>query len=774
MFRFPVVSRRVAFLRALVAIVLLSFPGPAASDMTSCTQAIDAASLRYIAKSHKALAVCAVAEASGKTCDVDRRDRALEKQEAGLTDRLLGACTDADLSAAGFPGNCEDPDAAPFTASDLARCLVDRAAVALDAAIAIELPPAESTAPRGATRCRRAVTRSSAAYLVDDLAARAACLDATSSSDCRLEGAATGDTETDAALAVAKTGLTHDVQSRCDGIDLAALGFPGDCSDVGEAGFDSADLAACLAVTHDAIARDFAEASRPSEAPSTTTTTTSSTTTTSVPGYSSLADVVAPYGDADGDGHSNNVELAACSNPADAASTPLNDAGAFCTSLTIFSDTLGDSWGSTDRLTDPTYFAAVNALVADNLADCSAYCAATPNIGSPQACLGAWPWSGVPEYGKYAAGHTIEVNFPDEDGNGLAGRMFLPPGVTCTPAAAPICDGVTDSAVCSDTDGRKYPAVVLCDGFIGVQRMYYWAAQRLAEQGYVTLAFDVSGQGLSQGTFPNGDAGIAADIPGGGGGFARDIGTAMNWMVSDANPVRGLLAEKPAVIVNQATGAQDRIERYVLGLAGHSMGATAAVAYQQSTDPAYPVRARAVIGWSHFDAENTIGNVPIQLHSGDEDNGFIQPPGSGNRGPEMERRYDRLGGDRDLDGNADFAPRDRQIVMTEAGTHLDYSKVPWAYTPVWSEELEYHYTLAWFDRYLRGDLRRRMSGVEAGRIVSVDRYADYAECSSGPDCFRASERLRMVHERLSDVWCSRYDLAEGESGDMKGAGCATE
>src|SRR6185369_15488148 len=120
------------------------------------------------------------------------------------------------------------------------------------------------------------------------------------------------------------------------------------------------------------------------------------TTTTMQPSLPNLLSIVAPYGDADGDGFSNNVELAACSNPADAASTPLGD-NSLCANQTIFSDNLGDSWGSTNRQTDPTYQAAVDLTIAQNAADCSAYCASTPNLGSPQACEGAWPWSGEPE-----------------------------------------------------------------------------------------------------------------------------------------------------------------------------------------------------------------------------------------------------------------------------------------------------------------------------------------------------------------------------------------
>jgi dienelactone hydrolase len=747
-----------------------------AAGADDCAERISRAASRYESAVHKALADCAVRDATGSACDADRRDARIAKASGRLVSGV-STCTDADLAALGFPAACGDENGGAFSASDLAACIGSTHRIAIDAAVAIEVPGPAAPADGVEAACQKKIAKASQTFLKKNLLARQRCVRG-EQSGCFEEGAATGDAGTDSKLAEEQSRLGGAVHAACANADLEALGFPGDCA--GAAPFDADDLATCLTATHDAISRSMLESEHPGEAPSTTTTTTTTTlgetttTTTTLPSVQSLIDAVAPYGDADGDGFANNVELAACSNPADAASTPLND-HALCANQTLFSDTLGDSWGSTNQQTDPTYTLAVGLTVAQNSADCSAYCASAGITGSPQACVGAWPWSGDPEYAHYAAGHTVEVNFPDEDGNRLHGTMFLPPGVECTPGDEPICDGVTDAVTCTAPGGATYPAVVICDGFVGSQRMYYWASQRLAEQGFIAMAFDVSGQGLSQGTFPNGDAGIANGVDGGvGGGFSRDQGTAMNFMVSAANPVRDLIRIDPVVIVNQAPGAEDHLEPYVLGLAGHSAGATAAIAYQQSTSPAYPVRTRAVVAWSHFDANGTIGNVPIQLHSGDNDNGFIQPPSTDNRCPEMQARYDRLGGDRDLDGTTDFAKHDRQIVMTEAGTHLDYSHVPFAYSPIWDEDVEYHYTLAWFDKYLNGNAGRRMANVVGGVVQSVDRYLDYAPCDSGSDCFSADERLKMSHAHLSDLWCSRYDVGGESSASMKGGACAVE
>jgi len=140
----------------------------------------------------------------------------------------------------------------------------------------------------------------------------------------------------------------------------------------------------------------------------------------------------------------------------------------------------------------------------------------------------------------------------------------------------------------------------------------------------------------------------------------------------------------------------------------------------------------------------------------------------------MQRRYDRLKGDRNLDGTLDFTPHDRQIVMMADGTHIAWSQGPWFYYPTWQEELAYHYTLAWFDKHLKGDVARTMSGVAANTIDSVDVVNDYAECFGGPVCFTATERLKMVHPRLSDEWCSRYDIGGDATGNLKGGTCRTQ
>ena len=66
---------------------------------------------------------------------------------------------------------------------------------------------------------------------------------------------------------------------------------------------------------------------------------------------------------------------------------------------------------------------------------------------------------------------------------------------------------------------------------------------------------------------------------------------------------------------------------------------------------------------------------------------------------------------------------DVQEVVIESGSHMAWSHVTWAYTSVWSEAVAHWYGLAWFDRYLYGDLRRDpATGLpSAGGLTGTER-----------------------------------------------------
>ena len=90
--RFPAAARLLPTRRVLqaaaVGLFLLSGAGSARADAADCSADIDRAALQYESRIHKALADCAVRDATGSACNADRRDKALAKETCSLASRV--------------------------------------------------------------------------------------------------------------------------------------------------------------------------------------------------------------------------------------------------------------------------------------------------------------------------------------------------------------------------------------------------------------------------------------------------------------------------------------------------------------------------------------------------------------------------------------------------------------------------------------------------------------------------------------------------------------
>src|SRR5581483_7579033 len=143
-------------------------------------------------------------------------------------------------------------------------------------------------------------------------------------------------------------------------------------------------------------------------------------------------------------------------------------------------------------------------------------------------------------------GRVMPIHFTASDGAGLNGFVFEPPASTAGP----------------------HPGIVITTGSIqGYQQMYFWAAEGLAEAGYVVMTYDVQGQGNSD-TFPATCA--VSACPGvpyqQNYNFFQGAEDALNWFLSTpAAPYRG-------GVHNPLWGSLNRSE---IGIAGHSLGASA-------------------------------------------------------------------------------------------------------------------------------------------------------------------------------------------------------
>jgi dienelactone hydrolase len=305
-----------------------------------------------------------------------------------------------------------------------------------------------------------------------------------------------------------------------------------------------------------------------------------------------------------------------------------------------------------------------------------------------------------------------QVSIPSPTGHQLAGYLFRP------------------------LAGKKppYPGVVIVHGGAAYQEMYWWAAQGLAEAGYMVLTFQIPVPDNSQSEFHHPDAKAALD-----------------WLMSPANP------------------RFRELDRRRVGLAGHSAGGVAVSRLGQE-DP----RVSAIVSWDRAQSSPMPEDLPLrtpalflvadylcQRSPVCVPQPFTSPPdplGPGNKDEDFRRLA--------------AAGVDSMKVTMRASTHLDFTQFSPAVGSRYGAAVSFYYTRAWFDRYLRK--------VPAARLVatSFDDSADVHNISGGTYDAEAGKNVpafiagQPAADRLSFEFRSAYFLDRGRQrcDDMR-AGC---
>jgi dienelactone hydrolase len=276
------------------------------------------------------------------------------------------------------------------------------------------------------------------------------------------------------------------------------------------------------------------------------------------------------------------------------------------------------------------------------------------------------PFRTVARWTELTGATVTRVTFPSQNGATLRGYVFEPPPTVPEP----------DSG---------FPGVVITDGSVqGYQNLYFWAAEDLASNGYVAMTYDVQGQG---------DSDLAGDdCPGDCTGvpyqqdynFFQGAEDALSFFLSDANPAR-------------ASVDGDRV-----GLAGHSLGASAVSEVGQCDS-----RVKAIVAWDNLRAPDGCdgATIPAEFQSGDtsrvpalglsNDYGFwVEPTNEAPDPLAKQSGYSALA----------QAGIDTAEVVLRGATHLEYTYIPLVLPASrLGERFASHYTVAWFDRYLKGD-----------------------------------------------------------------------
>ncbi|MGI8492842.1 MAG: hypothetical protein ACR2KC_05580 [Acidimicrobiales bacterium] len=335
-------------------------------------------------------------------------------------------------------------------------------------------------------------------------------------------------------------------------------------------------------------------------------------------------------------------------------------------------------------------------------------------------------------------GRVQPVSFDASDGAQLNGNLFSPPASVAGP----------------------YPGVVITTGSIqGYQQMYFWAAEGLAEAGYMVLTYDVQGQGdsdtlpancqpsppsLQQGSVCTG---VPFQQP---YNFFQGTEDALGFFVSTPSHAYRSVAAPGVDAYNPQWSSLNRSE---VGLAGHSLGASA-VSQVGQCDP----RVKAVVAWDNLaPATACTGSGAPTLRTpalGFNSEYFFNPePMTSAPDPHAkDQAYRQLVG----------ARIDTMQVALRSSTHLEYSYVPYI-LPASSlgERVAFYYTLAWFDY----ELRHQSGGYQRLVATRFDRSADAHSIGAGgysPTAGNVAYRIGglPVADRLSFYYLSSYDLRQ--------------
>lgn len=323
-----------------------------------------------------------------------------------------------------------------------------------------------------------------------------------------------------------------------------------------------------------------------------------------------------------------------------------------------------------DQATNPDFAARLfpngAASSVENLAD-QAERPTRPVISLSQLLPNGRVWDPYRlDWERQGRGLQVPFAYNNRDGARIEGELWAPRTNHVDP-------------VTGKRNPGPYPAVVITTGSIGgVKEMYWWAAQGLAEAGYVVMTYDVQGQGQSE-VFPHApDGSIACDLDGCPGvpfqqeaNFVEGTEDALDWFLSARNPLGGL------------------VDASRVGLAGHSLGATA-VTKVGNRDP----RVDAVVAWdgANLPADQE-PRVPTMGHSAEA---FFTPASFATAAPDPQAKSRTFQRFRD-------AGVDAFQLTLRGSTHLEWTYIPYGLpASAEGERVAQHYTLAWFDRYLKG------------------------------------------------------------------------
>ena len=263
-----------------------------------------------------------------------------------------------------------------------------------------------------------------------------------------------------------------------------------------------------------------------------------------------------------------------------------------------------------------------------------------------------------------------------------------------------------------------FPAVVIENGSVQApEPLYWWAAQALVRAGYVVMTFDPRGQGRSDQQTPDGEQGSNANPV----VFWEGLVNAIDFFRATPGqlyPHNATCAGTYPTAVTDFNPYHADIDRDRLGIAGHSLGgtgvsivqsygATGADPWPGLIDATSPVDA--VVAWDGISTGGSMGAPQVFPHKPilgqNSEYGLTPAPFDAPPDPDSSIVAFRL-------WQAAGIPVYEQTVR--GSTHYEWSLIPtfpttsWCPTPEteacvdgWGQPFGEHYTVAWFDRWLK-------------------------------------------------------------------------
>jgi Chlorophyllase len=310
---------------------------------------------------------------------------------------------------------------------------------------------------------------------------------------------------------------------------------------------------------------------------------------------------------------------------------------------------------------------------------------------------------------------------PTLPGNDGTRFRFAQPSIPGIPAAEVYrpCpktgpDKCTDMPKGLHTFDPPYPVVVVFHGFTASMQLHRWTTQALAEAGYETIAVN--------GTCP----------------CPYPVSTPNSQTASNGTNILAWLDE------HKGLAADADLSR--VGFAGHSQGGAVILGFQGDK------RVSAMVdydGGTTAAANNTFQPIMYQ----GEDVGFqFQPPtpseSEASTTPQAAEGYDTLRGHH----------VDTMGLSFRAWTHTDYNGNAGPGGNRWAELTSNYFTLAWFDRYLKGKLALGPGGrviTSGGRTQAGERAYRQAIAQN------AYNRLLVTPTKLFDDSVDIHNISMG-------------